>query len=847
MDINSDDDDTDGDDEGDDNDEYDDGGGGGGGDDDDDDTTATMTVVVVVGILVVVVVVAVAVVVVRIYRAMVVTAMFISMCRLLWSCLSASVEDWLDQCFDSSKSPEDMEEEKYQPTFTEVDELSTVDLKRRKASRPHSTPLTLKWLEENYELAEGVCIPRSTLYYHYLDYCERNDTQPVNAASFGKIIRQQFPQITTRRLGTRGQSKYHYYGIGVRESSPYYDLVYSAKGAQLSCDGKKDPVKQIVAYSPRSKLGTLLPDFPELKDIKLPANIEESKVVTFLMMYRAHCQRILDTVIRANFDEVQSFLLHFWQGMPQHIIPILDSQTIATLVGVCDSVLYKAIASVLMPTVFQPLPDSLTQVIRRFAKQLDEWLRTALQGLPAKLIKIKFDLARRFAQVLRRQTSLNHLCVAARSVIHNAEITSQMLDDWLNIDLSSIVKQTLYTMDQYSEKDHQIIFNLCKELEQLFEDQAPIESYIAWLDSMVDRCVASPSNRRPGILRKLARQFLLMWSCFGTRVIRDMTLYSAPSFGSFHLLHLMFDEYVLYLVENLHSQERTREYLAVIKGEVTDASDEVVLPNPVLSKDSFGVKTSLSLDTGTDRVCMERSTVITNGRDHPLSGASFAPMCPTRFDDVYSNNSSPKSSVSSYSPEATPNTDFGQPPVLNDHKAGHGSCEQRFDNYGYSYFGGVTSGPQDCQAGYTYAFPINTPQYSSGGSSDGRTTVSTTSAEWASEIPRYCSSAQTEQSRSEMGSTSSCLSPGSSDFNYPVYDYGSYPGQHYPLHTQNGHASGYQGFGGPVVDCHQFAISQDNQKRKQSVSEAVSSATASYKRHKTSDDVFDYIPSVTYT
>ena len=42
-------------------------------------------------------------------------------------------------------------------------------------------------LEENYEIADGVCIPRSTLYYHYLDFCEANDTQPVNAASFGKV------------------------------------------------------------------------------------------------------------------------------------------------------------------------------------------------------------------------------------------------------------------------------------------------------------------------------------------------------------------------------------------------------------------------------------------------------------------------------------------------------------------------------------------------------------------------------------------------------------------------------------------------------------------------------------
>lgn len=95
--------------------------------------------------------------------------------------------------------------------------------------RPHSTPATLLWLEENYEISDGVCIPRSALYMHYVDFCGRNSIQPVNAASFGKIIRQQFPQLTTRRLGTRGQSRYHYYGIAVRDTSLYYQLAYSKK------------------------------------------------------------------------------------------------------------------------------------------------------------------------------------------------------------------------------------------------------------------------------------------------------------------------------------------------------------------------------------------------------------------------------------------------------------------------------------------------------------------------------------------------------------------------------------------------------------------------------------------
>ncbi|KFO30260.1 Transcription factor RFX4 [Fukomys damarensis] len=467
-----------------------------------------------------------------------------------------------------------------------------------------------------------------------------------------EIIRQQFPQLTTRRLGTRGQSKYHYYGIAVKESSQYYDVMYSKKGAAwVSEAGKKEVSKQAVAYSPRSRLGTLLPEFPKVKDLNLPASLPEEKspiacvcqlalsyaltplasqgdsphpvldyiwtklkfpcaagdlvsrtlqkeeifatsVSTFIMMYRTHCQRILDTVIRANFDEVQSFLLHFWQGMPPHMLPVLGSSTVVHVVGVCDSILYKAISGVLMPTVLQALPDSLTQVIRKFAKQLDEWLKVALHDLPENLRNIKFELSRRFSQVLRRQTSLNHLCQASRTVIHSADITFQMLEDWRNVDLNSITKQTLYTMEDPHEEHRKLIIQLYQEFDHLLEGQSPIESYVEWLDTMVDRCVVKVAAKRQGSLKKVAQQFLLMWSCFGTRVIRDMTLHSAPSFGSFHLIHLMFDDYVLYLLESLHCQERANELMRAMKGEGGSAElrEEIILteatpptPSPVPS------------------------------------------------------------------------------------------------------------------------------------------------------------------------------------------------------------------------------------------------------------------------
>ncbi|KAF3854661.1 hypothetical protein F7725_022716 [Dissostichus mawsoni] len=537
------------------------------------------------------------------------------------------LESWIERCLNESES-------KRYSSHTSLGNMSNDEHEEKennRASKPHSTPATLEWLEENYEIAEGVCIPRSALYMHYLDFSEKQDTQPVNAASFGKIIRQQFPALTTRRLGTRGQSKYHYYGIAVKESSQYYDVMYSKKGAAwVNETGKKEVTKQTVAYSPRSKLGTLLPEFPNVKDLNLPANLSEERVSTFIMMYRTHCQRILDTV--------QSFLLHFWQGMPPHMLPVLGSNTVVNIVGVCDSILYKAISGVLMPTVLQALPDSLTQVIRKFAKQLDEWLKIALHELPENLRNIKFELSRRFSQILKRQTSLNHLCQASRTVINSADITFQMLEDWRNVDLNSITKQTLYTMEDSQDDHRQLIIHLYQEFDRLLEEQSPIEAYIEWLDSMVDRCGSEEAR----CLKKVAQQFLLMWSCFGTRVIRDMTLHSAPSFGSFHLIHLMFDDYVLYLLESLHCQERAIELMRAMKAEGSTAEREEEFPvkeptptspspgsfSPARSVHSVGVS---SASSPTAAVSPEYSgvpttTVTTAGGSTPEAGQQLSCM-----------------------------------------------------------------------------------------------------------------------------------------------------------------------------------------------------------------------------
>ncbi|KAI0036828.1 hypothetical protein K488DRAFT_75815 [Vararia minispora EC-137] len=69
------------------------------------------------------------------------------------------------------------------------------------------------WLTGNYAPYPDGNVPRQGLYFSYRRVCEQYGIPHINTATLGKAIRHCFPTIKTRRLGVRGNSKYHYCGI----------------------------------------------------------------------------------------------------------------------------------------------------------------------------------------------------------------------------------------------------------------------------------------------------------------------------------------------------------------------------------------------------------------------------------------------------------------------------------------------------------------------------------------------------------------------------------------------------------------------------------------------------------
>ncbi|KAM6211423.1 DNA-binding protein RFX8 [Sarcoramphus papa] len=80
----------------------------------------------------------------------------------------------------------------------------------------------IRWIADNFYLCEGCTVPRWLLYELYMESCSPNSKYQVNSATFGKLIRLVFPGLGTRRLGTRGSTRYHYDGIAIKKNSSFY-------------------------------------------------------------------------------------------------------------------------------------------------------------------------------------------------------------------------------------------------------------------------------------------------------------------------------------------------------------------------------------------------------------------------------------------------------------------------------------------------------------------------------------------------------------------------------------------------------------------------------------------------
>lgn len=286
----------------------------------------------------------------------------------------------------------------------------------------------------------------------------------------------------------------------------------------------------------------------------------------FKAAYTELCDDITETcrsclVPPHAFDSIELKIKAFWE---EHLNggrgPNLESKGIMQFTYQMDKDMYNGIIKMLMPDVFQNMTVLLTQHIRNFAKCYHTWLEEALLDKgPAEFARARIEQATSFGQKLRRHTGLNHLAQAARTVLANPGHITHMLEDYLRIDFANIQEQVKWMCegcDGSLVAKHEEIF---RTMQQARAQQSPQESadslerWAAWMQGIVSDALGKPKANATAESREKdeerASELLLRWSFVSNLILRDLTLKSAISFGPFHLMRLLCDEYMYYLVE----------------------------------------------------------------------------------------------------------------------------------------------------------------------------------------------------------------------------------------------------------------------------------------------------------
>lgn len=519
-----------------------------------------------------------------------------------------------------------------------------------------AAPITVQWLIDNFEPAEGCSLRRSTLYNYYIHHCNEQKIETVNPASFGKLIRSVFLGLRTRRLGTRGNSKYHYYGIRVKINSLLNQLTEDhalairnhpmslspsqtnqssaifnqprnhhynqndqiqrrIKGSSFHSssnfvefkpiispiqvqvnlneqqqhqhqlhqnhytEGLIHPIKINFDSSSENQNGLLktaksdkdknlnkvglvveanqIPEFGHVntENIELPSNCSLEDVKMFEEMYKNHCEKLLDSVIGLKLESIKDIWFVFWRFVPDNLneekmlssklFALCELTQVVDFVKNCDYLFYQFCIEILIPDVLGALPHTLVQSIRSLSKNVHNWLSQALVNVPDQMKQSKLSIISKFSMNLRRYTSLNHLAQTVKNSLQNEQILAQMLVDINRVDFNYIREQAKWTCGC----SDRVMTKLENEFKESLRNhgQWSLEGWIAWLDSNANLVLREYEGSDK--FKKMSRQFLLKWSFVSSSIVRDLTLRSASTFGSFHLIRLLLDEYLCYWIE----------------------------------------------------------------------------------------------------------------------------------------------------------------------------------------------------------------------------------------------------------------------------------------------------------
>ncbi|KAG8413221.1 hypothetical protein J3458_012809 [Metarhizium acridum] len=351
------------------------------------------------------------------------------------------------------------------------------------------------WINSVCSKGKG-SVPRGRVYANYASRCATERITVLNPASFGKLVRVLFPGLKTRRLGVRGESKYHYVNFSLvddqpdlRESQPpaprplpeakslSQSFNTSVQGNSNTASRGSLPSPQEASQSQKSpdpaksssRSHSLYnqPDLASIDNIRntstktelelsflpadsgpvdqhdvlalpaielyLPQGTDPDAAKSLSALYRSHCTSLVEC-IRYCREKTFFHLYTSFQGtLTMPVQKLFGHAAIAPWIEGCDYVLYQRMMSIISGLTLQVVPKPVLDTLRNISERLVPHIRESFQGQPQHVLSAKEAPAALFSGLIDRALRVNLTAHAAANMLSNPANRDQMYVDWITM------------------------------------------------------------------------------------------------------------------------------------------------------------------------------------------------------------------------------------------------------------------------------------------------------------------------------------------------------------------------------------------------------------------------------
>ncbi|KAK4110756.1 hypothetical protein N656DRAFT_790970 [Canariomyces notabilis] len=348
------------------------------------------------------------------------------------------------------------------------------------------------WINQVCSAGKG-SVPRGRVYANYASRCATERITVLNPASFGKLVRVLFPGLKTRRLGIRGESKYHYVNFQLKEEQPDVRDTSAQPAVPLgenpsqnfsALPNKSTSARPESATFPTPALGLPLGpkparsheyrhslyNHPQIANIDqlqnnvaktvqqlrfstdtgemfkqsdplilpriepyLPNGTDPDAAKSLVALYRSYCTSLVEC-IRYCKEKTFFHLFTSFQGtLTMPVQKLFANPAIAPWIEECDFILYQRMMRIVSGLTLQVVPKPVLDTLRNISERLVPHIRDSFQGQPLHVIKAKEAPATIFAGLLDRALRVNLTAHAAANMLSNPANRDLMYMEWITM------------------------------------------------------------------------------------------------------------------------------------------------------------------------------------------------------------------------------------------------------------------------------------------------------------------------------------------------------------------------------------------------------------------------------